>query len=306
MANLASIKTNILLTAIIVPLAILFVVFVIVSVWFWNDKFTAHHKQEFDKKLNVSKALNETIYGNDKGHIKNKNEMLFRPLSLCKCYKKFSSFSFADKEKACRQKIIKSCVGAKSADRVRINSLTSNSHNEPANKAKRDVNFINLLPLNYINAGAQLADQIEQHGPTDTMTSQVNSNKKDENVAKNNADEDKQDSETLTSTAMGLDECQIASESQLTLASHFEENNWDYNFATRGLYLNQPWSKGRYGRNFEDTSEHSGVSDSFATSKCGVLTLDIVNNDYPCTPDDVTKIIKNDNGDGDDTDGYYA
>lgn len=36
-----------------------------------------------------------------------------------------------------------------------------------------------------------------------------------------------------------------ASQSHITLSSHFEENNWDYNFATRGLYLSQPWVRGR-------------------------------------------------------------
>lgn len=35
------------------------------------------------------------------------------------------------------------------------------------------------------------------------------------------------------------------SQSHITLSSHFEENNWDYNFATRGLYMSQPWVRGR-------------------------------------------------------------
>ena len=281
MANLASIKTNILLTTIIVPLAILIVVFIIISVWFWNDKFSENKPKKLDKKIDTSKTFNETIYGNDKGHIKNKNEILFRRLSFCKCYKKFSSFNFSQKEKAYREKIMKSCVGAKSADRVRINSITSNTQTEThINNPKREINFIEIMPKNYINAGAQLNE-------TKMATDEI---------------EEKVDIDTLTSTAMGIDECQIASESQLTLASHFEENNWDYNFATRGLYLNQPWGKGRYGKNF-DGSEHS---DTFSTSKCGVLTLEAVKDDYSCTPNDATKIIRHDIGEGDDTDGYYA
>ena len=92
-----------------------------------------------DKKIDTSKTFNETIYGNDKGHIKNKNEILFRRLSFCKCYKKFSSFNFSQKEKAYREKIMKSCVGAKSADRVRINSITSNTQTEThVNNPKRE------------------------------------------------------------------------------------------------------------------------------------------------------------------------
>jgi hypothetical protein len=288
MANLASIKTNILLTAIIVPLAILIVVFIIVSVWFWNDKFSENKPKKFEpKNADPIKTLNETIYGNDKGHIKNKNEMHFRRLSFCKCYKKFSSFNFSQKEKSYREKIMKSCVGAKSADRVRINSITSNTQTENhPNKPKRDINFIDLMPINYINAGAQSNQTNNQKVATDEI-------------------EEKVDMDTLTSTAMGIDECQIASESQLTLASHFEENNWDYNFATRGLYLNQPWDKGRYGKHFEG-SEHSVASDTFSTSKCGVLTLEAVKDDYTCTTNDATKIIGNDIGEGDETDGYYA
>ena len=234
-----------------------------------------------DQKIDTSKTFNETIYGNDKGHIKNKNEILFRRLSFCKCYKKFSSFNFSQKEKAYREKIMKSCVGAKSADRVRINSITSNTQTEThVNNPKRENKFIDIMPINYINAGAQLNEP-------KTTTDEI---------------EEKIDIDTMTSTAMGIDECQIASESQLTLASHFEENNWDYNFATRGLYLNQPWGKGRYGKNFEGSEQ----SDTFSTSKCGVLTLEAVKDDYTCTPNDDTKIIRNENEEGDDTDGYYA
>jgi hypothetical protein len=41
------------------------------------------------------------------------------------------------------------------------------------------------------------------------------------------------------------DDCQITTGSSSTLASHFEENKWDYNFAIRGLYLSQPWARNR-------------------------------------------------------------
>ena len=59
-------------------------------------------------------------------------------------------------------------------------------------------------------------------------------------------------------------ECQIATESRSTFASHFEDNNWDYNFATRGLYFSQPWVRGRY--------THTLGSESMPNS--GALTLD--------------------------------
>lgn len=51
--------------------------------------------------------------------------------------------------------------------------------------------------------------------------------------------------------------CQIASSSHATLSSHFEENNWDYNFATRGLgqlYLSQPWVRGQYNQGMSEES----------------------------------------------------
>jgi hypothetical protein len=59
-------------------------------------------------------------------------------------------------------------------------------------------------------------------------------------------------------------ECQIATDSHSTFASHFEDNNWDYNFATRGLYFSQPWVRGRY--------THTLGSESMPYS--GALTLD--------------------------------
>jgi hypothetical protein len=59
-------------------------------------------------------------------------------------------------------------------------------------------------------------------------------------------------------------ECQIATDSRSTFASHFEDNNWDYNFATRGLYFSQPWVRGRY--------THTLGSESMPYS--GALTLD--------------------------------
>lgn len=94
--------------------------------------------------------------------------------------------------------------------------------------------------------------------------------------------------ETPEPTHIVLNECSLANESHATLSSHFEENNWDYNFATRGLYLSQPWAKGRY--------IHTLGSESIATS--GVLTLDP-------TIDiggeiNVARLAES------DTDGYYA
>ena len=262
------------------------------SIWFWNDKFN-EHKKSLEQQTVASKT--DTLYGNDKGHTKNqnKNEILFRPLSFCKCYKKFSSFNFAQKEKSYRQKIMKSCVGAKSADRVRINSNSSNSHNDKSNN--RDINFIDLMPTNYSN---HIVSSPAVISDTANVNKQPNSNMSNDNAGL-------QAPETMTSMAMGIDECQIASQSQITLASHFEENNWDYNFATRGLYLNQPWNKGRYIKTF-DMSEQSAASDSFGASNCGVLTLEQVTTDFSCTtPNDVTKIIRHENGES-DTDGYYA
>jgi len=95
---------------------------------------------------------------------------------------------------------------------------------------------------------------------------------------------------TSTNSQNG-NELQIASGSHVTLSSHFEENNWDYNFATRGLYLSQPWVRGRY--------THALGSESIETS--AVLTLD------PATTEmsEAGGKVCIETG-GSDTDGYYA
>jgi hypothetical protein len=95
-----------------------------------------------------------------------------------------------------------------------------------------------------------------------------------------------------------IDVCQIATESHATLSSHFEENNWDYNFATRGLYLSQPWVRGRY--------THTLGSESMATS--GVLTLDPTTElscEFNAGNSRFVEIYGGETG-GSDTDGYYA
>ncbi len=91
--------------------------------------------------------------------------------------------------------------------------------------------------------------------------------------------------------------CQIASNSHATLSSHFEENNWDYNFATRGLYLAQPWMRGEL--------EHNEVVVPHSYAGSVVLTLEPCDKDV----DSPTMASNNDgivNGGFSDTDGYYA
>ena len=91
--------------------------------------------------------------------------------------------------------------------------------------------------------------------------------------------------------------CQVESNSHLnaTLSSHFEENNWDYNFATRGLYFAQPWLKGE---------NQSAVVENYAGSV--VLKLDPCDkNDERDSPTINSNNIDNNSGYS-DTDGYYA
>lgn len=48
-------------------------------------------------------------------------------------------------------------------------------------------------------------------------------------------------------------EQQIAMEFNPNLSYNLEENNWGYNFATRGLDLNQPWTNGQYIQSFVES-----------------------------------------------------
>jgi len=91
------------------------------------------------------------------------------------------------------------------------------------------------------------------------------------------------------------------SNSHGTLSSHFEENNWDYNFATRGLYLSQPWVKGHYN--------HAATGDSFNGSV--VLTLDpcVDTNENSLSDRGQSSALTAQNPEANthsDTDGYYA
>ena len=88
--------------------------------------------------------------------------------------------------------------------------------------------------------------------------------------------------------------CEVASNSHATLSSHFEENNWDYNFATRGLYLTQPWLRNECNQGV--------VADSYNGS--AVLTLDPCNKNPDSESPDIISNI--DGVNNSDTDGYYA
>jgi hypothetical protein len=94
---------------------------------------------------------------------------------------------------------------------------------------------------------------------------------------------------------IGISDCQIATGSHVTLSSHFEENNWDYNFATRGLYLSQPWVRLKI-------NSHVAGSES---SMSAVLTLDPTRTEIRREKNDSRVIEMNENGES-ETDGYYA
>jgi len=81
-----------------------------------------------------------------------------------------------------------------------------------------------------------------------------------------------------------------------SLSSHFEENNWDYNFAMRGLYLTQPWVKGKHYSNveslsLESNSDKTTIEDRFNNTKNNKTRK--------------TSICSTKHG-GSDTDGFYA
>lgn len=235
MADIASIRTNILLSAILIPLSVIVVLSIIISLWFWNNKFKKQRLQENNQSINND--INE-----------NKN---LKYILCCCCFKKMPSIKFYPKQ--CRSKIIASCARAKQSDRIRINSNSSNT-NEMSNNANKDINFIQL--------------------------EQTNNNCNIQELTK-----------------IGIDECKIATNSHVTLSSHFEENNWDYNFATRGLYLSQPWVRGRYTQTLGN--------DSLATTT--VLTLDPVTTEFSCDPNS-NKVVEiyGETGCTDTEDGYYA
>lgn len=81
-----------------------------------------------------------------------------------------------------------------------------------------------------------------------------------------------------------------------TFSSHFEESNWDYNFAMRGLYLTQPWAKKNYS-NTESLSIESSVGKTIAATN--------VSNKMNNNKGRKSSIGSQKHG-GSDTDGFYA
>jgi hypothetical protein len=98
--------------------------------------------------------------------------------------------------------------------------------------------------------------------------------------------------------------CEVVN-SRATLSSHFEDNNWDYNFAMRGLYLTQPWVKGNYlhAGQFGSVNTLQSISEDVyqdtdkSDSEREVETKDCKANSH--------KKEERDHG-GSDTDGFYA
>ena len=244
-----SIKTNILLIAIIIPLIILTMVIIAISLWYWHRKFKQQRKE---MKLNNSisfaqeKSVTSSTNGQNLNDTENFKMNLTHKLASCCCYKKLANFTTNHKQ--FKPKMISSSVAENHQDRIRTKSISNTSNN---------------LQKSELISSISIPMQTSKGACTSANSQNLNGN-----------------------------ELQIASGSHVTLSSHFEENNWDYNFATRGLYLSQPWVRGRY--------THALGSESIETS--AVLTLDPATTEMSETAGGKVCIETG----GSDTDGYYA
>ncbi len=210
------IKTNILLTIILVPLGLLCLVIIVLLLWFWKCKIDKLNKKKQNFKSPSNVASNKSV-GNCRFCFTKSNNKL----NMC-------------------------CFGFKAA------GVT----NENKNDIKPAIRKNNI-----------------QHILDSTMSTQSNRYYKDTSFPY-------LDSETHATSY------KTVTNSHATLSSHFEDNNWDYNFAMRGLYLSQPWVKGRYNPQFG--------SDSFQESNTNFNKTSF---------DKKNKITEHG---GSDTDGVYA
>lgn len=122
-----------------------------------------------------------------------------------------------------------------------------------------------------------------------------------------NTNEDTQNKTNIHTINTNDFDCGSLSQSRATMESNFmndENRDWEYSYATRGLYLSQPWVRGYYNRALASV-EFLRKSDCIGDSV--VLTLD------PCDLDksndnDRNHQTKQDQNDlcQNNSDGYYA
>ncbi len=231
----------------------------------------------------------------------NKNRQksnVIKRLSSCCCYKKLSNFSGCHKHFR-PPNLISSCAANARGDHIRsqINSSILNKDNSSISYQKTQ-NQTSSEDLNGSTSDAGIT--LNENSTENTMIRNENRTNDEEIVISQLQINSNINNVNIQRVQNMQNDCHIATGSHVTLSSHFEENNWDYNFATRGLYLSQPWVRGKY--------VHALGSESMATST--VLTLDPVVADVVMTnekqPKSLVDLYSNEESGSSESDGYYA
>ena len=285
-----------------IPAGLLLLVIIVATIIYWHNKFKTRRQMELARNMGVS-----TMTSTDPSMTLNSNKLdknrqkpnVIKRLSSCCCYKKLSNLSGCHKHFR-PPNLIASCAANTRGDHIRsqINSSILNKDNSSiAYQKTQNQTSSEDLDGSTSEAGITLNENSNDNtmirhetkiNDQELVISQLQINSNNNNI--NN----------IQRAQVKPNECHIATGSHVTLSSHFEENNWDYNFATRGLYLSQPWVRGKY--------VHALGSESMATST--VLTLDPVVADVAVTNEKQNKklvdLYSNEESASSESDGYYA
>jgi hypothetical protein len=262
-----AIRSNIMLATVIIPCAIFVIVVVGTSIWYFGRKSRlqqrrleaayrmANHRHHPSRSLNSSAVFSTSnLYVNRQKDLKNhhgggvggqrnmqhqkheeisKQQTRFNPSCI---YRKITTYGY------------------------KLKTPTNTMHPETS-IGKYESIFHTASSASNTDVNYNTVNNINNKTSNNTTTNY----KEISSIGYNNNYKKRKTNLNSDNCSQNGDDCKIiASESKSTFASHFEDNNWDYSFATRGLYFSQPWSKGRY--------THGLGSESMPNS--GVLTLD--------------------------------
>jgi hypothetical protein len=284
-----------------IPAGLLLLVIIVATVIYWHNKFKTRRQMELARNMGVN-----TITSTDPSSSLNSNKLdknrqkpnVIKRLSSCCCYKKLSNFSGCHKHFR-PPNLIASCAANNRGDHIRsqINSSILNNNNSSiAYQKTQNQTSSEDLDGSTSEAGITLNENSNEN----TMIRHENKRNNQELIISQLQINNSNNNANIKRAPAMPNACHIATGSHVTLSSHFEENNWDYNFATRGLYLSQPWVRGKY--------VHALGSESMATST--VLTLDPVLADLAVSnekkPKKLVDIYSNEESGSSESDGYYA
>lgn len=263
---MATIKTNIVLATIIIPSTILVIVVLGTTLWYFGRRSSNYEQRRLEQMMrkNKGKVSHVGSYHHQHRHHHNHHQAMssmsdldccyhsdkltpgvasthsaftqFNPMS--RIYRKLNTFSYKVKSKGAPRDQVDTesevttneCCQAKYTSIIFPCSASNVGCSSQVKSNRREIPAI-VLPAH----ATQEINQKSHHGVT--APHHLNPRQEDQNNC-----------------------------SRSTFESHFEDNNWDYNFATRGLYFSQPWARPGGGYT------HTMGSESMPNS--GVLTLD--------------------------------